>query len=147
MTYTLTTAKQTLNPNGGLTMTRKPRILLADDDQPLLQALKVRLESLNVEIITATDGYTSLAKAVSEKPDLLILDINMPAGDGFSVQERLRETSDGLEDTPTIYLTGDHSERLDQIASQMGAFAIHHKPFKVQDLVNDIHEALKPKAA
>ena len=128
-------------------MPRKPRILLADDDQPLLAALKTRLESLEVEVITATDGYTALAKAVSEKPDLLILDVNMPAGDGFSVQERLNSTSHGLSGIPTIYLTGDQSERLDAIASELGAFAVMHKPFKVQDLVTNIYDALRPKAA
>jgi len=128
-------------------MPRKPRILLADDDQPLLEALKVRLETLDVEVITATDGYTSLAKAVAEKPDLLILDINMPAGDGFSVQERLNNGSNGLQGVPVIYLTGDASERLDKIAADMGAYAVLHKPFKIQDLVDTIYKALRPMAA
>lgn len=128
-------------------MTRKPRILVADDDQPLLQALKVRLESLNVEVITAHDGYNSLAKAVSEKPDLMILDINMPAGDGFSVQERLRESKVGVQNIPVIFLTGDQSERLDQIATELGAFTVLHKPFKIEALVNAISQALLPRAA
>lgn len=128
-------------------MPRKPRILLADDDQPLLIALKTRLESLDVEVITATDGYTALAKAVSEKPDLLILDVNMPAGDGFSVQERLNSTMHSASSIPTIYLTGDQSERLDQIASELGAYAVLHKPFKIQELVSTIYDALRPKAA
>ncbi len=128
-------------------MARKPRILLADDDRPLLEAIKVRLEALNVEIITATDGYTSLSKAIEEKPDLLILDVNMPAGDGFSVQERLASASKEMGSVPVIYLTGDQSERLDKIASELGAFAVHHKPFKIQDLVVSIHDALLPKAA
>lgn len=128
-------------------MSRKPRILLADDDQPLLRALKVRLESLNAEVITANDGYNSLSKALSEEPDVLVLDINMPAGDGFSVQERLRASGPGLQNIPVIYLTGDKSERLDKIASEMGAYAVIHKPFKIQDLTDTISQALLPKAA
>lgn len=126
-------------------MPRKPRILLADDDQSLLTALKLRLENNGAEIITASDGYTSLVTAVNEQPDLLILDINMPAGDGFSVQERLRET--GCNHIPVIYLTGDESSRLDNIADSLGAFAIHHKPFELRDLIRDIERATRFKAA
>lgn len=126
-------------------MPRKPLILIADDDRPLLRALKVRIEKIGAEVVTATDGYTSLANAVSEQPDLLILDVNMPAGDGFSVQERLQRA--GLDRVPVIYLTGDASPRLDEIAERLGAIAIHHKPFELRDLVADIKRALMPKAA
>ena len=127
-------------------MARRPRILIADDDDALLAALQIRLESLNVEVITATDGYNSLAQARAHKPDLLILDVNMPAGDGFSVQERLKEI-EGFERVPVIYLTGDQSARLDDVAQQVGGFALLHKPFKPQKLVETINQALKPRAA
>ena len=127
-------------------MTRRPRILVADDDAALLQALRKRLESLDVDVITATDGYCSLAQARRHQPDLLILDVNMPAGDGFSVQERLREI-DGMATVPVIYLTGDQSERLDVLADEIGGFALLHKPFNVKELLSVIVEALRPKAA
>ena len=127
-------------------MPRRPRILLADDDELLLKALRIRLERLNVEVVTATDGYTSLAQATEHKPDLLILDVNMPAGDGFSVQERLRSDPQ-LRYIPVIYLTGDQSQRLDEIAEQVGGFALFHKPFKLPELVESINKALRPKAA
>ncbi len=127
-------------------MTRRPRILLADDDELLLKALTIRLEKLNVEVFTATDGYTSLARATELKPDLLILDVNMPAGDGFSVQERLRNDP-VLRDIPVIYLTGDQSERLDSICQRLGGFALFHKPFRLPELIESINQALRPKAA
>ena len=127
-------------------MTRRPCILLADDDELLLKALSIRLERMNVQVITATDGYNSLAKAKEHKPDLLILDVNMPAGDGFSVQERLKGDP-SLSSIPVIYLTGDQSERLDSFAERAGAFALFHKPFKLPQLVETINKALRPKAA
>lgn len=127
-------------------MARKPRILVADDDAKLIEALKLRLESLNCEVVTAHDGYTALAKATCEQPDLLILDINMPAGDGFSVQERL-DKAYGTGGPPVIYLTGDKSPRLDEIAENLGACAIFHKPFNTGELVETIYDVLRPKAA
>ena len=127
-------------------MARRPRILVADDDAALLEALRIRLESLDVEVVTATDGYCSLAKARSHRPDLMILDVNMLAGDGFSVQERLREI-EGMDTVPVIYLTGDRSERLDAVAEQVGGFALLHKPFTINELLSVILDALQPKAA
>ncbi|XAL99795.1 response regulator [Phycisphaeraceae bacterium D3-23] len=127
-------------------MTRKARILIADDDEQLLAAMKIRFEQLNAEIITATDGYTALARAQETCPDLLILDINMPAGDGFSVHERLTSTP-GFENTPVIYLTGDRSERLDNLAYQLGAFEVYHKPVDMKYLAASVYDALRPKAA
>ncbi|MFI4861318.1 MAG: response regulator [Phycisphaerales bacterium JB063] len=127
-------------------MTRKARILIADDDESLLAALKIRFEQLNAEIVTATDGYTALARAQETTPDLLILDINMPAGDGFSVHERLAAVP-GFENIPVIYLTGDRSERLDNLAFQLGAFEVYHKPVDMKYLAASVYDALRPKAA
>jgi len=127
-------------------MTRKARILVADDDTQLLAALKLRIEAINAEVFTATDGYNALAIARDVQPDLMVLDINMPAGDGFSVQERL-STIPGCENIPVIYVTGDHSERLDNLAYQIGAFEVFHKPFEMKHLTHSIFEALRPRAA
>ncbi|MBX2851879.1 MAG: response regulator [Phycisphaeraceae bacterium] len=127
-------------------MGRKARILIADDDHAILTALKARLEQINAEVITAEDGYSALARAREHRPDLMVLDINMPAGDGFSVHERL-DTIEGMSKTPIIYLTGDRSERLDNLAFQMGAYEVFHKPCDMKLLQNSVIRALQPKAA
>lgn len=127
-------------------MARKARILIADDDEQLLIAMKIRFEQLNADVQTATDGYTALARAQEWNPDLLILDINMPAGDGFSVHERLAAIP-GHENTPVIYLTGDRSERLDNLAYQLGAYEVYHKPVDMKFLASSVHKALRPRAA
>lgn len=118
-------------------------ILIADDDERVLKALLIRLGGLGFRMITATDGYNALALASKHKPDLLVLDINMPAGDGFSVQERLKGVP-GMSKTPVIYVTGDKSDRLDELADQRGAFAVIHKPFHVETLIDTILSALSP---
>jgi DNA-binding response OmpR family regulator len=128
-----------------MNMNSNNTVLLADDDPALLRALKIRLERLGLQVVTATDGYSSLALAMRVKPRLLILDVNMPAGDGFTVQERLRQTD--LLNVPVIYLTGDESARLDTIAQNLGAVSIHHKPFQLSDLIEDIRRVFRPRAA
>lgn len=124
-------------------MSTTKTILVADDDERVLKALMIRLGSVGFEIITASDGYNALAMAAKHTPDLLVLDVNMPAGDGFSVQERLKGIP-GMSEKPVIYVTGDKSDRLDELASQLGAFAVLHKPFHVEALIDTVLSALSP---
>ena len=127
-------------------MGRKARILIADDDTAILSAMKLRFEQINAEVITAQDGYNALAKAREFVPDLMVLDVNMPAGDGFSVHERLCSI-EGMERTKIIYVTGDRSERLDNLAYQLGAYEVFHKPCDMKLLQKAAIQALRPKAA
>ncbi|MBX2851415.1 MAG: response regulator [Phycisphaeraceae bacterium] len=127
-------------------MPRKARILIADDNPELLAAMKTRFEQINTEVYTALDGYTALSQAAKHQPDIMILDINMPAGDGFSVMERFSNLPETRR-TKTIFITGDRSERLDKLAFDMGAMEVFHKPVPFKSLVSTVREALSPKAA
>lgn len=127
-------------------MSRKARILIADDNAELLAAMKTRFEQANTEVYTATDGYNALAQAAQHQPDVMILDINMPAGDGFSVMERFVNMPEAKK-TKTIFITGDRSERLDKVAFDMGALEVFHKPVPFKMLVSTVKAALRPRAA
>ena len=127
-------------------MSRKAKILIADDNTQLLAAMKVRFEQANTEVITAEDGYNALAMAAKHQPDVMILDINMPAGDGFSVMERI-ENMPELHGVKTIFITGDRSDRLDKLAFEMGALEIFHKPIAFKSLVATVRAAIRPRAA
>lgn len=118
-----------------MSIPKTPRILIADDHAKLVEALKFRFEKRGFSVVTAHDGYNALAVATREPLDLMILDINMPAGDGFSVQERLHKPR-GKPGVPVIYITGDQSIRLDEVAEDLGALAVFHKPFQFQELYN-----------
>ena len=122
-------------------MSKNATILIADDDERVLKALMLRLGEVGFKVITATDGYSALALATKHKPALLILDINMPAGDGFSVQERMKGIP-GMATIPVIYVTGDKSERLDDVAQRLGAFAVIHKPFHIEELIDTALSAM-----
>ena len=121
-------------------------ILIADDDERFVTALSYRLEKLGFKTITAKDGYNALARTVESKPDLMLLDIGMPAGDGFTVKERVQKHEE-LAHIPCIYLTGDGSLDALQAAETIGAYALFHKPIRFSELQRTIEMALKPRAA
>ena len=117
------------------------KILIADDDIKLLQALTVRLKAEGYEVIATQDAYQALAAAGRDKPDLLLLDINIPAGNGFSVQERIAKIEE-LAGIPIVYITGEEPEAVDHTAKELGAFAVVHKPFETEHLLDTVRAAL-----
>lgn len=129
-------------------MDSRPKVLIADDDNGLLKALQVRLEHVGFEVTTAVDGYRALVEAREDTPDVLVLDINMPAGNGFTVQDRL-EKLQASENKPTrkvpvIYMTGDKSDEIQKLAKDLGAFALIYKPIDADQLCETIMQAMAP---
>jgi CheY-like chemotaxis protein len=80
-------------------------VLIADDDPDFVQLLARRCESLGLRILTASDGLDTLMSVMRDAPDLLILDINMPGGDGLSVAEKLLRDP-RIRPTPVIFCSG-----------------------------------------
>ena len=118
----------------------RPKVLVVDDDADLVQSLSLRLRHEGYDVAVAMNGYQGLERARRESPDVLILDIHMPAGDGFTVQDRLQEM---MGPWPiVIYLTGDKSLRADLMAKQLGAFAVIHKPFDIVRLLETVRRAV-----
>ncbi len=85
-------------------MAGQSRILMVDDDQVLVEATKLVLESRDYQVLVAYDGESGLAKATAEKPDLIILDVIMPDKDGFAVCEELKANPE-LADIPVLMMT------------------------------------------
>lgn len=78
------------------------KILIIDDDATFQKTLSATLELLAYDVVSAFDGEEGLSKAVSEKPDLIILDIKMPKLDGLSLLKKLQSNKDGSEKTPVL---------------------------------------------
>lgn len=85
------------------------KILLADDDADVLEALFVRCRALGLQVTTASDAMTALARIEASVPDVVCLDINMPAGNGLSVCEMMSD-NERLSRIPVIMLTGCSDE-------------------------------------
>ena len=78
------------------------KILVVDDDKIFQAVISAKLKSLSYEVVSAFDGEEGLSKAVSEKPDLILLDIRMPKLDGISVLEQLQSNKEAHNKIPVI---------------------------------------------
>ena len=120
---------------------RKPKILVVDDDPDLLKALRLRLRANNCDVISVSDGYSVMGAAQKEHPDVIILDLGLPAGDGFVVLERL-QSSDTLSGIPVIVLTARDPQGNEARALRAGAAAFFQKPVDNEELPNVIRVSL-----
>ena len=120
---------------------RKPKILVVDDDPDLVKAMRLRLRANNCEVITVSDGYSVIGAAQKERPDVIILDLGLPAGDGFVVLERL-QSSDALSGIPVIVLTARDPQGNEARALKAGAAAFFQKPVDNDELMNVIRVSL-----
>ena len=119
-------------------------ILIVDDDPDVRLGLHIRLKANQYNIIFAADGMASIAQARRHLPDLIILDLGLPAGDGFSVLERLR-ANDSLSLIPVIVVSArDVTANMDR-ALRAGAKAFLQKPVDNAQLLSVIRKVLGEK--
>lgn len=120
-------------------MTKKS-VLIADDDKQLVAALAMRIERLGVEVRTAHDALSALNEAYRSAPDLIILDVSMPAGNGLSVCEMLA-TDPGSSLIPVIILTGRHDRETVRRCHDMLAYYVLKCPdtwVRVEPIVREL---------
>jgi CheY-like chemotaxis protein len=96
--------RQIADPKAGFEMANAT-VLLADDDIDCLRLMALRCQSLGLRVLTASDGMDTLASVIRNSPDLLVLDINMPGGHGFSVAEKLMRDPK-IPPTPVVFCSG-----------------------------------------
>ena len=126
-------------------MTAK-KILIVDDDPHLLLGLTAKLKANGYSVICATDALAAITVARKEAPDLVILDLGLPAGDGFLVLERMRSLAD-LVATPVIVLSARDPAENKKRALAAGAVAFFQKPPDSYEFLTEIRQALGEKIA
>ena len=114
-------------------------ILVVDDEPKIVKQARDYLEKGGYRVLTAGDGKTALAVARHERPDLIVLDLNLPGMDGLDVCRELRRDSD----VPIIMLTArvEETERL--IGLELGADDYITKPFSPRELVARVRAVLR----
>jgi len=122
-------------------MTKKI-ILVAEDDVMLSEISKFRLESLGYDVIIAENGKDGAFKAMSEKPDLMLVDIMMPEVSGIEMIKIVRANSD-LKDVPIIVVSALGRNEDIEAAMKAGANDYVVKPYSSADLVKRIANLLK----
>ena len=116
-------------------------VLLVEDDRKLTLAVGVRLKAMGYEVVTAMDAISAVGQARKCKPDVVLLDINLPGGDGFLVAQRLQGLMQ-TSATPIIFITASKQPGLKQRAKEMGAAAFLEKPFDATQLADAIEMSL-----
>ena len=120
---------------------KKPhRILIVEDERTALRALKLILEDEGYRVLEAANGADGLRLALSEEPDLVLLDIRLPDVDGITVLQRLRA---GYSDAAVIIMTAETSSANAIRATQFGAFDYLSKPIDDEHLLLLIQRALE----
>jgi DNA-binding response OmpR family regulator len=120
----------------------RPKIMVVDDDPDLRQVLSLRLRANNFDTVNACDGYSAIALAQKEKPNLIILDLGLPAGDGFSVLKNLQQYP-ALSTIPVIVLSARDPEGNEKRTLQSGAVAFFQKPADNEELLGVIRASLQ----
>ncbi len=121
-------------------MAESKKILIADDEQQLALAVKIRLQSKGYEVRVANDGQAALELAKQDKPDLIILDVLMPVMDGYSCLRELNMRF-GRGKIPIIILTA--RDRMKDLFELEGIEDYIVKPFDHEDLLIRIERAFK----
>lgn len=111
----------------------RPRVLLVDDDEEIVESMRYALEQAGFHVTIARNGNQGLAMIEAVEPRLLILDMMMPKRSGFLVLEELRRQ--GIEGFRVIMVTGNEGHRHRQYAELLGVDEYLHKPFPMERLV------------
>ncbi len=116
------------------------KVLVAEDDRAVREAIERALKFEGYEVVTARDGAESLAMVLNESPDAIVLDVMMPHVDGLEACRRLRARGDA---TPVLMLTARH-EVSDRVAGlDAGADDYMMKPFALEELLARLRALLR----
>jgi CheY-like chemotaxis protein len=122
--------------------TDRAKILLVDDEPDIVDTIQCRLEANNFDVVTASNGQEGLEKATDEKPDLILLDTNMPVMNGHEMLEHISKRPD-LKGIPVIMCTALCEAHDIAAASAYGIADYVTKPFDYTDLIEKITGALE----
>ena len=117
------------------------KILIVEDDPDVRQGMYVRLKANGYEVFLAADAPSSMIEARKHEPDLVILDLGLPAGDGFLVMERLK-TMPSRALIPIIVVSARDVRANQERAIKAGARAFLQKPVDNAELLAVIRQAL-----
>ena len=118
------------------------RIIIVEDEADYAKMIRMRLVAEGYDVTIAGDAYSGTQQIMKHDFDLVILDLNMPAGGGFTLLERIRMVP-AKASLPVIILTGTHvnSEIVEQ-AKKLGVSAIFSKPYEANRFLSAIKKLL-----
>lgn len=118
------------------------KILIVDDDPPIVELLKFTLEKAGYKTVVAMDGEQALEKVKGENPDLVLLDIMLPTKDGYSVLEELRGNTE-FKILPIVIISAKVQEVDISFGLELGANDYFTKPLDLDKLVKKVEALLE----
>lgn len=109
------------------------KVLLVEDDEKLCLALRMRLGHMKYQVHSVSDAIRAMDEAIKSSPDVVLLDINLPGGDGFVVADRLRQHHATMN-VPIIFITASERAELETKASAVPYSHFLQKPFDAEQL-------------
>ncbi len=116
-------------------------VMVVDDSITVRKVTSRLLERHNMQVITARDGVDAITVLQEKKPDIMLLDIEMPRMDGFELARHMRNTPE-LQDIPIIMITSRTGEKHRQRAAEIGVERYLGKPYQENDLLENIYGLL-----
>jgi DNA-binding response OmpR family regulator len=116
-------------------------ILIIDDDFFVCQTVKDVLAKAGYVVIPAFDGYSGTQAAVTRKPDLILLDLNMPAGSGEQVYQRLKAQRETAS-IPIIFMSSMPSDQIKASFPIVGQLRVLSKPVGADRILSEVKSAL-----
>jgi putative two-component system response regulator len=123
----------------------KQKILIAEDDVQINSMFSAFLETNGYEVISTSNGKDAVEKEELTRPDLVILDVNMPGMDGFEACRMIKNKRSGANYTPVMFLSGSIDENIISKGLQLGADDYVKKPFSLNEVLSRIKNLIKMK--
>ena len=123
-----------------------PKILIVEDNEENRDSMSRRLQRRGFEVLMAGDGNAGVAMAQSEKPDLVLMDMNMPELDGWEATRQIKAAAE-TQDLPVIALTAHAMSGDRDRAIAVGCADYHTKPVDFPKLIAQIEAILQNRAA
>ena len=117
------------------------KVLVVDDEEFVRQLIQIKLKFCGIETIEAGNGIDAVEKAISEKPDLILLDVMMPRMNGFEACQRLKASPETAH-IPIVMLTARGDPSAKERGENAGALEYLTKPFSPQKLAERVIEIL-----
>ena len=120
------------------------KVLLVDDEQEFIETLSERLKMRELDTKLALDGEQALESVRDDEPDVMLLDLKMPGMDGMEVLRKVKKAYPGVQ---VVMLTGHGTDKDEEQAKRLGAYAYLQKPVDLEHLVVTLRDAFKNKIA
>lgn len=120
------------------------KVLLVDDEQEFIETLSERLKMRDLDTKLALDGEQALEAVRDDEPDVMLLDLKMPGMDGMEVLRKVKKAFPGVQ---VVMLTGHGTDKDEEQARRLGAYAYLQKPVDLEHLVVTLRDAFKNKIA